>query len=180
MNKTFKTILIYVILPALIGFAGAAGMYAYADYEEKTEISEKLTDYTERFVNLITDLEMKQKADTTGDRILNTYILRTFGLHQEVYRYTVEKRLLDKDDALFQTSLQVMKAIHNWQMTTEKSRQNLLSGMGLSELYVIEMEEQKTLIDDYTVQTCKEVLKIDPANKQAEETLRNVYSNRTE
>lgn len=178
MNKTLKTILIYVVIPIALSLAAVQVMWVVKTNQEKKEVKEKLSDFSERLDLLTGHFDWKAEQDSTKrDRLINEYVLRTYGLHQEVYRYTVEKRILDLDDDLYRDATQVMESIYNWQRLTESTRQNFLSGMGLADIYVIETSEYASLTDELTIKACKEVLKINPGNKQAEETLNNAYIN---
>ena len=177
--KIIRAELLYVIIPLCIGFGLNWIVKRSAESKFQKEVSQELTDFTDRFTNLVTGFGMDKDGGT--DQTVNAYILRTFALHQQVYRYTVEKRLLDNDLGLYNQAVDLLKAIQNWQELQDRTRQDFLSGMGLAQVYVIESENYSSLVDEYSLKTCIDVLKIDPDNKQAQETIKKItrkrYSN---
>ena len=183
-----KTIIKNFIIGIAIAFLGVAlgGVISYAidrAQEKKTinDTSSALTDYSERFDNLklAMDREMKStKVDSTknADSAINEFILMTFSIYEQAYRLVPEKRLLDKKDkALFNDVLKLLETIQDTQRQADKSRKNFLSGMGLTQVFVIEAKQYSILIDDYAIDTMKEVLKIDPNNQQAQKQLDQIY-----
>lgn len=172
-----KVILINVFIPFLLGFGTGKIIRVMLDNKEKKQITRTISGYESQFSNIRLELD-NAKADTvkTGgtDQAVNDVILRTYTLSEQIYKMSVDKRLLHYDKDLFMRNLNLLNSIYDWQQNQERTRVNFISGTGLSSIYVKEAEHISSLTDAYTVDTCEEVLKADPHNKQAMETLERI------
>ena len=178
MNNKFVILFVFILvcIGLGIGYVGKKN-----EEKQKNQTYEKqVNDYYSQFTSIITEMGDKLEEDpASNDRTVNTYILKTFDLYESVYEYTVKNDLLYNDYDQFQISYKLMSSIYEWQMTyAENKRKNFLTGGGLAEIYVLEAEQNKKLTDELTLKACKDVLKVDPDNEQAQETLDRLYSNK--
>ena len=178
-SESIKIIIFCVLIPFLLGF-GAGTIKKMMEEKSKTEAAEKqVNEYYSQFTTIINEMGDKLEEDpASNDRTVNTYILKTFDLYESVYEYTVRNDLLYNDYDRFQSAYKLMNAIQEWQTDTERNRKNFLTGGGLAEIYVLEAEQNKKLTDELTLKACKDVLKVDPDNKEAQETIDRLYSNK--
>ena len=119
-------------------------------------------------------MDKEQKNDSASvDRTINTYILKTYTLYEKVYTFTVDGDLLNKNPEQFQESIKLMSAINEWQLKMDAQHKTYESGF--TEINLLESEQYKKLVDEFIVKTCREILNIDPDNKQAKETIDKLY-----
>ena len=179
-NKNFesiKIIIFCVLIPFCIGFIYGTIAKKQEKKNRDREVQEQVAEYTDQFTTIITEMGDKMEEDS-NDRTINTYILKTFDLYEGIYAYTVENNLLYENEEQFQSAYRLMNSIQKWQTDTERNRKNFLTGGGLAEIYVLEAEQNKKLTDELTLKACKDVLKVDPDNRQAQETIDKLYSNK--
>ena len=147
-KEIFKSILLRVLLPCLVGMLLGWLFTVGAESTAKKENQRHIDAFNDRFVAVSTDFNLKQAADSVDiDRPVNVYILRTFAIHQEVYRYAAEKRPAPVNIPLYEETVKTMAAIRNWQTMIERFRTDSLSGKGLEGVYWIE-EVQEKLLDE--------------------------------
>ncbi len=180
-SKILEWITINVLVPICIGFcAGWAviKIFNIQTYPEKQGVEQTISGYKSQFSDLITEMGSKMEADSSSvDRIINYYILKSFSLYEQVYEFTSEQNLAIKNSDQFKEAAQVMSAIQQWQMEyAERRRRNFLTGGGLAEIYVIEAEQSKQLTDTFARKACQDVLEITPNNKQAQEIINKLYT----
>ena len=177
-SQSIKIIIFCVLIPFLLGF-GAGTIKKMMEEKSKTEAAEKqVNEYYSQFTSIITEMGDKMEEDSS-DRTVNSYILKSFDLYEDVYAYTTKNNLLYENEEQFQNAYKLMSSIYEWQMNhAEKLRKNFLTGSGMAEIYVLEAEQNKMLTDELTLKACKAVLKVDPDNQQAIETLDRLYSNK--
>lgn len=175
MNRKRK-ILCYVagILMALL-LAGA-GYFIKVNQEKnriRTEFTGSLDSYEERLSGL--ELELRAGEVSTDDKEVNTYILKSYALFEEIYDQTQQQRILTLDNELFRRAAGLMSDILTSQLELEKTRKNYVSGMGLAQIYVIESQQNKLFTDLLVADASAEVLKIDPANPDAKKALDQLW-----
>ena len=180
MKPSTSRLILDVILPTLLpiafGFAVGYGIRKYAEYQDKQKTISIIQDYSDRFDNLSKELDLLDVTKEDYDGKISDFILRTFSIYEQAYRLVPEKRLLDKKDKKpFNDVLKLMEEIQTSQRKADRNRQNFLSGMGLAQVFVIEAEQYEILVNDYAIDTMKEVLKIDPNNQQAQKQLDQLY-----
>jgi hypothetical protein len=180
MNNSNKFVILFVFILVCIGLGIG---YVGKKKEEKQNVQtyeKQVNDYYSQFTTIINEMGDKLEEDpASNDHTVNTYILKTFDLYESVYEYTVRNDLLYNDYDRFQSAYKLMSSIYEWQMThAERNRKNFLTGAGMAEIYVLEAEQNKKLTDELTLKACKDVLKVDPDNEQAQETLDRLYSNK--
>ena len=177
VKYAIKATLFYVMIPFLVG-AGLGQFIKYQQKKQETkEIAAVVEGYSTQFTDLTYELECRQEADSSAsrDQLINEYLLRTFSLYEQTYRCVVENKLLEKkNQKTFNQAMDLLHDIYRWQLEKEKYRESFLSGMGLSQMYVIEAEQMKRLTDAYTVLTCDEVLEIDPGNQDARRVILDI------
>ena len=148
-KEIFKSVLLRVLLPCLAGLALGWIVSVGTESGVKKNNQRHIDAFNDRFVAVATDFTLKQAADSMDiDHLVNVYILRTFAIHQEVYRYAVEKRPAPVNLHLYEETAKTMAAIHNWQMMVERFRKDSLSGKGLEGVYWIEDVQEKLLNED--------------------------------
>ena len=179
--KILEWITYNVMVPICIGFCigwVVIKIFNIQTYPEKQGVEQTISGYKSQFSDLISEMGSKMEADSSStDRILNRYILKSFALYEQVYEFTSEQNLVTKNNGQYQEAAKVMSAIQQWQMEyAERRRKNFLSGGGLAEIYVIEAEQSKQLIDAFTRKVCRDVLEITPNNKQAQEIINKLYT----
>lgn len=185
MKLSTRRLILDVILPAILpiafGFAVGYGIRKYAEYQDKQKTISIIQDYSDRFDNLSKELDLLDVTNEDYDGKISDFILRTFSIYEQSYRLVPEKRLLDKKDKKpFNDVLKLMEEIQTSQRKADRNRQNFLSGLGLAQVFVIEAEQYEILVNDYAIDTMKEVLKIDPNNQQAQKQLEKIYSKNKE
>ena len=176
MNNKF--VILFVLILVCIGLGiGYVGKKQEKNDQDR-EAREQVNEYYSQFTSIITEMGDKMEEDSS-DRTVNSYILKSFDLYEDVYAYTTKNNLLYENEEQFQNAYKLMSSIYEWQMNhAEKLRKNFLTGSGMAEIYVLEAEQNKMLTDELTLKACKDVLKVDPDNKQAQETLDRLYSNK--
>ena len=176
MNNKF--VILFVIILVCIGLGiGYVGKKQEKNDQDR-EAREQVNEYYSQFTSIITEMGDKMEEDSS-DRTVNSYILKSFDLYEDVYAYTTKNNLLYENEEQFQNAYKLMSSIYEWQMNhAEKLRKNFLTGSGMAEIYVLEAEQNKMLTDELTLKACKAVLKVDPDNQQAIETLDRLYSNK--
>lgn len=175
-SDSIKAVIFLVLIPFLLGF-GIGTIMKMMEKKSKTEAVEKqVNEYYSQFTAIITEMGDKME-ENPDDGTVNIYILKSFDLYEDVYAYTVKNNLLYENEEQFQSAYKLMNSIYEWQMNhAEKLRKNVLTGSGLAEIYVLEAEQKKKLTDELTLKACKDVLKVDPDNKEAKETIGRLYS----
>lgn len=176
MNNKF--VILFVLILVCIGLGiGYVGKKQEKNDQDR-EAREQVNEYYSQFTSIITEMGDKMEEDSS-DRTVNSYILKSFDLYEDVYAYTTKNNLLYENEEQFQNAYKLMSSIYEWQMNhAEKLRKNFLTGSGMAEIYVLEAEQNKMLTDELTLKACKAVLKVDPDNQQAIETLDRLYSNK--
>ena len=176
MNNKF--VILFVLILVCIGLGiGYVGKKQEKNDQDR-EAREQVNEYYSQFTSIITEMGDKMEEDSS-DRTVNSYILKSFDLYEDVYAYTTKNNLLYENEEQFQNAYKLMSSIYEWQMNhAEKLRKNFLTGSGMAEIYVLEAEQNKKLTDELTLKACKDVLKVDPDNEQAQETLNRLYSNK--
>ena len=177
-SDAIKFIIFFVLIPFLLGF-GIGTIKKMMEEKSKTVVVEKqVNEYYSQFTSIITEMGDEMEKDPS-DRTVNSYILKSFDLYEDVYAYTVKNDLLYENEEQFKNAYKLMNSIYEWQMNhAEKIRKNFLTGTGMSEIYVLEAEQNKKLTDELTLKACKDVLKVDPDNQQAKETIDRLYSSK--
>lgn len=175
MNPKRK-ILYYVaaVLGALL-IAGA-GYFIKVNQEKeqiRTEFTGSLDSYEERLSGLNQELNAGDHIDP--DKEVNTYILKSYALFEEIYENTQRQKILTLDGELFRRAAGLMGDILTSQLELEKSRKSYISGMGLAPIYVIEAQKNKEFTDLIVSGACVEVLKIDPTNPNAKEAFDRLW-----
>lgn len=178
MNKFIKIIL------CIVGFMAGWGIgeliNADQKKQEKMEIRVTVDNFTHRYTNLCLDLNSKSvKMDTLETdykrnqaNLINTFILDSYALYSEIYNYVEEKDLLEKDINVYEQCYTLMESIKGSQMEAYRKMDILYSITGpSSSVFVSEAEMSSVMATNLTRKTCEEVLKIDPSNQQAIETL---------
>lgn len=175
--EIIKAITFYVLIPFCLGYCIGEVVKQRQAKDAAVAVEEQVSEYTSKFVNLILEMDKKQTADSSStDHLINTYLLKSYDLYEDVFSFTVEENLLDKNPGQFQEALKLMNSISEWQLKQDQRRQNVLTGTGFSVIYLLETEQYKTLVEEFTIKTCQDVLKIDPDNKQALETINKINS----
>lgn len=180
MNSKTKNVIKVIGLMVILPFCVGLGLGYIKDKQEKKhldhEVQKQVKEYYLQFTTIITEMGNKMEEDP-NDRIINTYILKSFDLYEDIYTYTVKNNILYENEEQFKDAYKLMNSIYEWQMNhAEKLRKNFLTGSGISEIYVIEAEQNKKLTDELTLKACKDVLKVDKNNKEAIETIDRLYS----
>lgn len=176
MNNKFVILFVFILVCIGLGI-GYVGKKQEKNDQDR-EAREQVNEYYSQFTSIITEMGDKMEEDSS-DRTVNSYILKSFDLYEDVYAYTTKNNLLYENEEQFQNAYKLMSSIYEWQMNhAEKLRKNFLTGSGMAEIYVLEAEQNKMLTDELTLKACKAVLKVDPDNQQAIETLDRLYSNK--
>ena len=171
-SDSIKAVIFLVLIPFCIGL----GLGYIKTKQEDQEVQKQVNEYYSQFTAIITEMGDKME-ENPDDGTVNIYILKSFDLYEDVYAYTVKNNLLYENEEQFQSAYKLMNSIYEWQMNhAEKLRKNVLTGSGLAEIYVLEAEQKKKLTDELTLKACKDVLKVDPDNKEAKETIGRLYS----
>ena len=171
MNMKHKILyFVAAILGALL-LAGAG--YFIKVNQEKDRIRTEFTGSLDRYEEKLSGLnqELQSGEVSTDDKEVNIYILKSYALFEEIYDQTKRQRILTLDSELFRRAAGLMSDILTSQLELEKSRKNFISGMGLSQIYVIEAQKNKLFTDCLVSEASAEVLKIDPGNPDAKEAL---------
>ena len=177
MNKNLtliKYVVFFILIPFLIGYG--AGLILKNTSKSKVQdvtIEKQVDDYKSQFNDIIIEMGEKQKTDSS-DHIINTYILESYYLYEQVYDFTVQENLLKNNQEQFNRAVRLMNSIYKWQMKKNLSRKNILFDGGFSDIAIIESKQNNKLMEDLTLKTCKEVLDIDPDNQQALETIKKI------
>ena len=176
MNNKFVILFVFILVCIGLGIGYVGKKQEKNDQDQ--EAREQVNEYYSQFTSIITEMGDKMEEDSS-DRTVNSYILKSFDLYEDVYAYTTKNNLLYENEEQFQNAYKLMSSIYEWQMNhAEKLRKNFLTGSGMAEIYVLEAEQNKMLTDELTLKACKAVLKVDPDNQQAIETLDRLYSNK--
>ena len=174
MKKTLEiivTILFGVIIPFFIGL-GVRTYYDNKLSEQKySDVSDILNKNKDRFTDCIIDMAKVNPAEPSYDSRLNENLCKSYVIWQDTYNLIREKQLLYKDSSMFSEANQLLTSIYNWQLEKEKTRVNVLSGSGVTSIFTIEADLEHQLATDMTILACTEVLKIDPDNEDAKNTL---------
>lgn len=178
MNKFIKIIL--CIVGFMIGWGIGELIHSDQKKQEKREIRVTVDNFTHRYTNLCLDLNSKSvKMDTLETdykrnqaNLINTFILDSYALYSEIYNYVEEKDLLEKDIKVYEQCYTLMESIKGSQMEAYKKMDTLYSITSpSSSVFVSEAEMSSVMATNLTRKTCEEILKIDPSNQQAIETL---------
>lgn len=182
MNNIIKTLLL-----AIIGFLAGYGLgeliKADQKKQEKMEIQVTVDNFTHRYTDLCLDLNSKSvKMDTLETdykrnqaNLINTFILDSYALYSEIYNYVEEKNLLEKDIKEYEQCFTVMESIKGSQMEAYKKMDILYSITGpSSSVFLSEAEMSSEMAKNLTKKTCEDILKIDPSNQKAIETLSSI------
>ena len=181
MNKFIKIIL--CIIGFMIGWGIGELIHSSQKKQEKQEIQVTVDNFTHRYADLCLDLNSKSvKMDTLETdykrnqaNLINTFILDSYALYSEIYNYVEEKDLLEKDINEFEQCYTLMESIKGSQMEAYKKMDILYSITGpSSSVFISEAEMSSVMAMNLTRKTCEEVLKIDPNNQKAIETLRSL------
>jgi hypothetical protein len=182
MNK-FITIILIAIVSFLAGYGTVELIKVDQKKQEKMETQVTVDNFTHRYADLCLDLNSKSvKMDTLETdykrnqaNLINTFILDSYALYSEIYNYVEEKDLLEKDINEFEQCYTLMESIKGSQMEAYKKMDILYSITGpSSSVFVSESEMNSVMVTNLTRKTCEEVLKIDPNNQKAIETLRSL------
>lgn len=175
MNPKHKILyFVAAVLGALL--LAVAGYFIKVNQEKdriRTEFTGSLDNYEERLSGL--ELELQTSEVSTDDKEVNIYILKSYALFEEIYEQTRQQKILTLDNELFRRAAGLMSDILMSQLELEKSRKSFISGMGLSQIYVIESQKNKQFTDLLVSDACAEVLKIDPGNPDAKEALDRLW-----
>lgn len=171
-----KTFLATVFAVALF----AVSVVAIIDSNKKDPVKPEAERYVDGLYDRFEEQLLKVddlKADTTKvyESQMSVYILKTYAIHDAAYQYAKQEDLLHKDKEQFNRTATLMQAIYNAQLMEYKTMNPLISGVSLSQLFVIEAEQFKRLVDDLTTDACIDVLKIDPTNQDAKRVLDQIY-----
>ena len=175
MNRKHKILyFVAAILGALL-LAGAGYLIKVKQEKDRirTEFTGSLDGYEERLSGL--NQELQSGEVSTDDKEVNIYILKSYALFEEIYEQTQRQRILTLDSDLFRRAAGLMSDILTSQLKLEKSRKSYISGMGLSQIYVIEAQKNKQFTDLLVSEASAEVLKIDPGNPDAKEALDRLW-----
>lgn len=179
MNK-FITIILIAIVSFLAGYGTVKLIKADQKKQEEMEIKVSVSNFTHRYADLCLDLNSKSvKMDTLETdykrnhaNLINTFILDSYALYSEIYNYAEEKDLLEKDIKKFEQCYTLMESIKEAQMEAYKKMDILYSITGpSSSVFVSESEMSSVMATNLTKKTCEDILKIDPSNQKAIETL---------
>ena len=169
MNKIVETIL-FIILCISAWFAGRAvgdAISKKAENMQAQEIIHELDSYAQTAANF-------REGFAEGQVTPQQYILTTYSLYEEIYRYILDKDLLTDYPDQFNRGCKILEGIYQNQMEVFNNSNNVLAVAGLTTVLVLEMEKYNHLMNILTVKTCEEVLKIDPGNQQALDTIKKV------
>ncbi len=179
MNNIIKTLLL-----AIVGFLAGYGLgkliKADQKKQEKMEIQVTVDNFTHRYTDLCLDLNSKSvKMDTLETdykrnqaNLINTFILDSYALYSEIYNYVEEKDLLEKDIKEFEQCFTLMESIKGTQMEAYQKMDILYSITSpSSSVFISEAEMSSVMATNLTRKTCEDILKIDPNNQKAIETL---------
>jgi len=172
-----QKILYYVVIPILAALLLTGAGYLIKVKQEKDRIRTEFTGSLDRYEEILSGLnqELHTGEVSTDEKEVNIYILKSYALFEEIYDQTKQQRILMLDSDLFQRAAGLMSDILMSQLELEKSRKNFISGMGLSQIYVIEAQKNKLFTDCLVSEACAEVLKIDPSNPEAKEALDQLW-----
>jgi len=181
MNKFIKIIL------CIVGFMAGWGIGELINSsqkkQEKWEIHVTVDNFTHRYTDLCLDLNSKSvKMDTLETdykrnqaNLINTFILDSYALYSEIYNYAKEKNLLEKDINEYEQCFTLMGSIKGSQMEAYRKMDILYSITGPStSVFVSEAEMSSEMATNLTRKTCEDILKIDPSNQKAIETLSSI------
>lgn len=181
MNK-FITIILCIV-GFIVGWYIGELIQADQKKQEKREIQVTVDNFTHRYTDLCLDLNSKSvKMDTLETdykrnqaNLINTFILDSYALYSEIYNYVKEKDLLEKDIKEFEQCYTVMESIKGSQMEAYQKMDILYSITGPStSVFVSESEMSSEMATNLTRKTCEDILKIDPSNQKAIETLSSI------
>jgi hypothetical protein len=171
-----KYVVFFILVPLFIGCGVGWLMNTITKSKvQDVTIEKQVDDYKSQFNDIIIEMGEKQKTDSS-DHIINTYILKSYYLYEQVYDFTVQEDLLKNNQEQFNRTVRLMNSIYEWQMKKNLSRKNILFDGGFSDIAIIESKQNNKLMEDLTLKTCKEVLDIDPDNQQALETINKINS----
>ena len=176
---SIKYILFFVLIPFCIGYGIGSIVKNEREKKETKEIHITVDKYYREYTNLGHELNSKTvKLDTVVtanrrqvDSEIADYLLKTYALYETAYNFAREKELLTRDIKAYQKVMSLMNAIYQSQMEAYGCVYNIFSVGMASSIFVIESEQCAAMANDLTKVTCIDVLKIDPTNQQARETL---------
>lgn len=173
-NNVFWAILAVVALASV--FTAGCFYKSSRSTPVKPEVERYVDGLYDRFEDQLLKVD-DLKADTTRvyESQMSIYILKTYAIHDAAYQYAKQEDLLHKDKEQFNRTATLMQAIYNAQLMEYRTMNPLISGVSLSQLFVIEAEQFKRLVDDLTTDACIDVLKIDPTNQDAKRVLNQIY-----
>lgn len=171
-----QKILYYVVIPILGSLLLTGAGYLIKVKQEKDRIRTEFTGSLDRYEEILSGLnqELHSGEVSADDKEVNIYILKSYALFEEIYDQTQQQRILTLDNELFRRAAGLMSDILTSQLELEKSRKNFISGMGLSQIYVIEAQKNKLFTDCLVAEACMDALEIDPTNQNARKVLLDV------
>lgn len=170
-----QKILYFVVIPILVALLlTGAGLIKVK--QEKDRIRTEFTGSLDRYEEILSGLELELRTSevSADEKEVNIYILKSYALFEEIYDQTQQQRILALDNELFRRAAGLMSDILMSQLELEKSRKNFISGMGLSQIYVIEAQKNKLFTDCLVSEACMDALEIDPGNQNVRKVLLDV------
>lgn len=180
MYKDIIKTLVLVIIGFSVGYGLGELIKADQRKKEKVEIKMTLDRFTHRYTELTLELNSKTvKLDTavtankqTVDNLINEYIIQTHTLYEEIYQFTKNEELLTKDIKTYERAYSLLGNIYKSQQEAYNSMYSIFSKAGIaSTIFVIESKQNLEMSNELTMVTCEDILRVDPGNRQAIETL---------
>lgn len=139
-----------------------------------------LNNYLQRHTDLTLELNSKTvKLDFSNisdkqkvNNLLSEYILNTYALYEELYQFILENELIIKNIEKYEFAYSILYGIYESQTQAYKSIDDILLKSSITpSIFITESKHNLEISEKLTKVVCEDVLKIDPANKDAIETL---------